>query len=277
MLRHGKHAHSKFLSLFSLITDKVCVNYQDETILREECEEARRLGYDGKQAIHPNQVSIIQSTFVPTEKGTTHPFYTHTPLNFTHTELLRASKIIAQMERSHASSTGAFGLDVSGDGKNIEMIDAPLLKQVRMCTPNSVTRMTHSHDPAPIYSAGSRPRQQSQKPGPRGSKSPTRAPDRGVAPVWSFQSANDTIRSRFLGLQLLYSENQTTLTNVKSWISFRLNLPVEFGREEFVNQVLVVWLELFGVDRVVALRVKVIWVERTTRVTIRTFIWRVEP
>ncbi|KAB5594273.1 Citrate lyase subunit beta-like protein [Ceratobasidium theobromae] len=92
--------------------DMVCVNYQDETVLREECEEARRLGYDGKQAIHPNQVSIIQSTFVPTEK-----------------ELLRASKIIAQMERSHASSTGAFGLDVSGDGKNIEMIDAPLLKQ----------------------------------------------------------------------------------------------------------------------------------------------------
>jgi hypothetical protein len=32
------------------------------------------------------------------------------------------------MARSHASSTGAFGLD-SGSG-NVEMIDAPMLKQV---------------------------------------------------------------------------------------------------------------------------------------------------
>ncbi|CAE6439426.1 unnamed protein product [Rhizoctonia solani] len=91
--------------------DMVCVNYKDTNVLRDECEEARRLGYDGKQAIHPNQVEIIQSTFVPTEK-----------------EITRAAKVISQMARSHASSTGAFGLD-SGSG-NVEMIDAPMLKQV---------------------------------------------------------------------------------------------------------------------------------------------------
>ncbi|GAB1519432.1 hypothetical protein RhiTH_002498 [Rhizoctonia solani] len=90
--------------------DMVCVNYKDTSVLRDECEEARRLGYDGKQAIHPNQVEIIQSTFVPTEK-----------------ELIRAAKIISQMAHSHASSTGAFGLD-SGSG-DVEMIDAPMLKQ----------------------------------------------------------------------------------------------------------------------------------------------------
>ncbi|KAG8725109.1 hypothetical protein FRC09_008452 [Ceratobasidium sp. 395] len=91
--------------------DMVCVNYKEENILREECEEARRLGYDGKQAIHPNQVQIIQSTFVPTEK-----------------EIVRAAKIVSQMKKSHASSVGAFGLD-NGDGKGAEMIDAPMLKQ----------------------------------------------------------------------------------------------------------------------------------------------------
>ncbi|KAH7345329.1 citrate lyase beta subunit [Rhizoctonia solani] len=91
--------------------DMVCVNYQDHSILREECEEGRRLGYDGKQAIHPNQVEIIQSTFVPTEK-----------------ELVRAAKIVSQMARSHESATGAFGLDASGSG-DVEMIDAPMLKQ----------------------------------------------------------------------------------------------------------------------------------------------------
>ena len=47
----------------------VCVNYKDEAYLREECEDGRRLGYTGKQAIHPAQVDIIQQTFVPTEKG----------------------------------------------------------------------------------------------------------------------------------------------------------------------------------------------------------------
>ncbi|CAE6428471.1 unnamed protein product [Rhizoctonia solani] len=90
--------------------DMVCVNYQDTPVLRDECEEARRLGYDGKQAIHPSQVEIIQWTFVPTEK-----------------ELTRAAKIVSQMAHSHASSTGAFGLD-SGSG-DVEMIDAPMLKQ----------------------------------------------------------------------------------------------------------------------------------------------------
>ncbi|CEL57393.1 citrate lyase subunit beta-like protein [Rhizoctonia solani AG-1 IB] len=98
--------------------DMVCVNYKDTTVLRDECEEARRLGYDGKQAIHPNQVEIIQSTFVPTEK-----------------EITRAAKIISQMARSHASSTGAFGLD-SGSG-NVEMIDAPMLKQAETTIANA--------------------------------------------------------------------------------------------------------------------------------------------
>ncbi|EUC53665.1 HpcH/HpaI aldolase/citrate lyase family protein [Rhizoctonia solani AG-3 Rhs1AP] len=91
--------------------DMVCVNYKDPDLLREECQEARRLGYDGKQAIHPNQVETIQSTFVPTEK-----------------ELARAAKIVSQMAHSHESATGAFGLDASGSG-DVEMIDAPMLKQ----------------------------------------------------------------------------------------------------------------------------------------------------
>lgn len=68
----------------------VCVNYKDTDYLREECEDGRRLGFDGKvrnstfrrrkefshislieqQAIHPSQVQIIQETFVPSERGT---------------------------------------------------------------------------------------------------------------------------------------------------------------------------------------------------------------
>jgi citrate lyase beta subunit len=49
---------------------QVCVSYKDPEYLLEECEDGRRLGFTGKQAIHPNQVDTIQKTFVPTEKGT---------------------------------------------------------------------------------------------------------------------------------------------------------------------------------------------------------------
>jgi len=92
--------------------DMVCINYKDPDVLRSECQEGRRLGFDGKQAIHPDQVDIIQNTFVPTAG-----------------DILRAAKILHQMELSHAAAKGAFGLDL-GDGKGgKEMIDAPMLKQ----------------------------------------------------------------------------------------------------------------------------------------------------
>lgn len=90
--------------------DMVCVNYKDLDYLKGECEDGRRLGFNGKQAIHPTQVDIIHSTFVPTEK-----------------EILRAAKILHQMGVAHSSQKGAVGLEMEGGGK--EMIDAPMLKQ----------------------------------------------------------------------------------------------------------------------------------------------------
>ncbi|KAH9042049.1 citrate lyase beta subunit [Lactarius pseudohatsudake] len=92
--------------------DMVCVNYKDLDYLRDECTDGRRLGFSGKQAIHPSQVDIIQSTFVPTGQ-----------------EILRAAKIVHQMAQAHAVQTGAIGLDLSDDKGGKEMIDAPMLKQ----------------------------------------------------------------------------------------------------------------------------------------------------
>ncbi|KDQ25936.1 hypothetical protein PLEOSDRAFT_32314 [Pleurotus ostreatus PC15] len=85
--------------------DMVCVNYKDLDYLREECEDGRALGFTGKQAIHPTQVDVIQSTFVPTSH-----------------EILRAAKIVHAMKAAHASQQGAVGLEG-------EMIDAPMIKQ----------------------------------------------------------------------------------------------------------------------------------------------------
>ncbi|KAJ8501934.1 hypothetical protein ONZ51_g301 [Trametes cubensis] len=90
--------------------DMVCVNYKDLQYLRDECEDGRRLGFTGKQAIHPSQVEVIQSTFVPSSK-----------------EILRAARILRQMEKAHLSHKGAAGLELEGGG--MEMIDAPMIKQ----------------------------------------------------------------------------------------------------------------------------------------------------
>ncbi|KAJ4491614.1 citrate lyase beta subunit [Lentinula edodes] len=85
--------------------DMVCIHYKDLEYLKDECEDGRRLGFSGKQAIHPAQVETIQNTFVPTAE-----------------EILRAAKILHGMQVAHASQKGAIGLDG-------EMIDAPMIKQ----------------------------------------------------------------------------------------------------------------------------------------------------
>ncbi|KAI0947504.1 hypothetical protein AcV7_009917 [Taiwanofungus camphoratus] len=101
---------------------QVCVNYKDLDYLKEECEDGRRLGFNGKQAIHPSQVAIIQSTFVPNEK-----------------EILRAARILHRMKMAHDSQKGAIGLELEGGGK--EMIDAPMINQAE-----NVIRIAKSAD-----------------------------------------------------------------------------------------------------------------------------------
>ncbi|KAH8114622.1 citrate lyase beta subunit [Phellopilus nigrolimitatus] len=93
--------------------DMVCVNYKDTEYLKDECANGRRLGFNGKQAIHPAQVDVIQRTFVPTEK-----------------EILRAAKIVSLMDKSHRDLRGAAGLEIDGSSGK-EMIDAPMLKQAQ--------------------------------------------------------------------------------------------------------------------------------------------------
>ena len=40
-------------------------DFKDETGLKKSCQQAASLGYDGKWAIHPEQVEIINETFTP--------------------------------------------------------------------------------------------------------------------------------------------------------------------------------------------------------------------
>lgn len=82
----------------------VCVDYQNDQVLIEECVEGRQWGFSGKQAIHPKQVDIVQQTFMPSEQ-----------------EVERAEKILDGAKDHAGKGVGAFSLD----GK---MIDAPVIK-----------------------------------------------------------------------------------------------------------------------------------------------------
>lgn len=84
--------------------DMVCVDFKDAEGLQTESEQGARMGYTGKQAIHPNQIPIIQAAFTPDDAAIAH-----------------AQRVVAASEANQASGLGAFSLD----GK---MVDAPVVK-----------------------------------------------------------------------------------------------------------------------------------------------------
>ncbi|CAO3617485.1 unnamed protein product [Cunninghamella blakesleeana] len=84
--------------------DLVCVDYQNEQVLIDECNEGREFGFSGKQAIHPSQIDIIQKLFLPDQK-----------------DIDRAVRIMQNFETYSNKGIGAFELD----GK---MVDMPVVK-----------------------------------------------------------------------------------------------------------------------------------------------------
>ncbi|PVZ98509.1 hypothetical protein BB558_005485 [Smittium angustum] len=84
--------------------DMVCMDFNSPETLVEESLEAVRMGFSGKQAIHPNQVDIIHECFCPNEQT-----------------LDRAIRIIKGFEEYSSAGIGAFALD----GK---AIDIPVVK-----------------------------------------------------------------------------------------------------------------------------------------------------
>ncbi|KAH7100402.1 hypothetical protein BKA62DRAFT_672845 [Auriculariales sp. MPI-PUGE-AT-0066] len=108
---HGLHAID--MASRSLVLLPVCVDYKDAGRLLQESQSARRLGFSGKQAIHPSQVETIQRVFLPTPEGG------------------RAEHSCCDRRRDEdrgARQRGAFGLTLPGTQSQV-MIDAPMLKQ----------------------------------------------------------------------------------------------------------------------------------------------------
>ncbi|ELY92140.1 HpcH/HpaI aldolase/citrate lyase family protein [Natrinema altunense] len=82
--------------------DIVYTDYTDTDGLREETAFAAQLGYDGKMAIHPDQVPVINDAFTPSDE-----------------DIEWAERILDARDRT---DSGVFEVDG-------EMIDAPLIAQ----------------------------------------------------------------------------------------------------------------------------------------------------
>jgi len=54
--------HAKRLGLYAI--DTPCLVLQDDTVIREECLQGKKLGFDGKQAVHPSHVTHINNIFI---------------------------------------------------------------------------------------------------------------------------------------------------------------------------------------------------------------------
>jgi citrate lyase beta subunit len=84
--------------------DMIFADLNDLEGLEEECVFARQLGYDGKTAIHPRQIEVINRTFAPSAA-----------------EIEQARRIVEANEAHQASGVGAFDLD----GR---MVDMPIVR-----------------------------------------------------------------------------------------------------------------------------------------------------
>ncbi len=87
--------------------DIVTIDYKDLDALKVESEFGAKLGFSGKQIIHPNQVPVVQEAFTPSDEA-----------------IAYAKRIIETFEASQKEGKGAYALD----GK---MIDMPLLKNAQ--------------------------------------------------------------------------------------------------------------------------------------------------
>jgi len=85
--------------------DTIYADFRDPEGLLASCDEARRDGFSGKLAIHPDQVAIINSAFTPSEE-----------------DIIQARRIVELFE----ANPGAAVLSLDG-----VMLDIPHLKQAR--------------------------------------------------------------------------------------------------------------------------------------------------
>lgn len=89
------------------VIDLVHIDYKDMDGLRAQSEEGARMGFTGKQVIHPAQLEIVQKSFSPSQE-----------------RIEWATALIAGFREHEAQGKGAFNF-------RGHMIDMPLVKQAQ--------------------------------------------------------------------------------------------------------------------------------------------------
>ena len=87
--------------------DTLCIDFNDAAALIADAQFGAQMGFSGKLAIHPKQVSVIQSIFTPSDE-----------------QIAGAQRLVAAYDQHQAEGAGAFALD----GK---MIDMPAIRAAR--------------------------------------------------------------------------------------------------------------------------------------------------
>jgi citrate lyase subunit beta/citryl-CoA lyase len=85
--------------------DTLWTDFEDTEGLRADAARGIEMGYDGKMAIHPGQVNVINDAFTPSDE-----------------RIQWAEKVLAARDEAKASGKGVFAVEG-------EMIDAPLIAQ----------------------------------------------------------------------------------------------------------------------------------------------------
>ena len=90
--------------------DGPLATFRDEAALVRACRQARALGFDGKQCIHPAQLATVNAAFSPSAE-----------------EVAHARRVVAAYEAALAEGRGAVSLDgVMLDAVNIRMAQTTL-------------------------------------------------------------------------------------------------------------------------------------------------------
>ncbi|OAX79065.1 hypothetical protein ACJ72_06616, partial [Emergomyces africanus] len=89
------------------IIDLVCTDFKTPAVLEDEALQGKRMGFNGKQCIHPSQVELVQRVFTPEEK-----------------EVEWAVRVVVADAKAAEGGRGAWTLD----GK---MIDVPVVERAK--------------------------------------------------------------------------------------------------------------------------------------------------
>ncbi|MGL1921111.1 MAG: CoA ester lyase [Hyphomicrobiales bacterium] len=92
-----------------VVLDGVFNNYNDESGLEVETEQARQFGFDGKTIIHPVQIGMVNTIFAPNEA-----------------ELEAAQNIVDAFNKPENASQGA----ITVDGKMVERLHADIARSM---------------------------------------------------------------------------------------------------------------------------------------------------